>query len=180
MSTVSLEEILIIECIDASEQRNIAVVNIPESFLTDDMYKIIHMMLLGRLADLTAQVTSSIYQKYMRVKNEHKVLYVQLKKYLYITLWAALIFYQKLLKYLEGQGFYLNQYDPFAVKKMVNVKQMMILWHMYILKISYMYEKEVTRIIKYMKSLYVKDMQVLREISITAWSWTLILCYRIF
>ena len=138
---MSLEEILIIECIDASEQRNIAVVNIPESLLTDDMYKIIHMMLLGRLADLTAQVTSSIYQKYMRVKNEHKVLYVQLKKYLYRTLWAALIFYQKLLKDLEAQGFYLNPYDPFVVNKMVNVKQMMILWHMDILKISHMYEK---------------------------------------
>ena len=45
---------------------------------------------------------------------------------MYGTLQAALIFYQKLLKDMESQGFYLNLYDPCVVSKMVNGNHMMI------------------------------------------------------
>ena len=55
-----------------------------------------------------AQVNPSIDPKYVRVKNGKELLYVQLKKALHGTLWATLIFYKKLLKDLESQGFNLN------------------------------------------------------------------------
>ena len=73
-----------------------------------------------------AWLNPSIYQKYLRVENGQKVLYVQLKKDMYGTLRDALVFYQKLLKDTESQGFNLNLYDPFVVKNMVNGKQMTI------------------------------------------------------
>ena len=63
----------------------------------------------------------------MRVENGQKVLYIQLKKDMYGTLQAALIFYQKLLKDIESQGFDLNLYDMCVVKNMVNGKQMTII-----------------------------------------------------
>ena len=46
---------------------------------------------------------------------------------MYGTLQAALIFYQKLLKDIESQGFDLNLYDMCVVKNMVNGKQMTII-----------------------------------------------------
>ena len=54
------------------------------------------------------------------------MLYVHLQKYLYRTLWAVLVFYKKILKDLESQGFELNLYDPCVVHKMVKGKQIMI------------------------------------------------------
>ena len=123
---MSLEAILIISCIDKSEESDVAVVDIPGSLLTSDTDEIVHMMLRGRLSELTAQLYPSIYQKYVRVENGKTVLYVQLKNDLYGTLRSALIFYQKLLKDMDSKGFDLNLYDPCVVKKMVNGKQMMI------------------------------------------------------
>ena len=100
--------------------------DIPGSFLIADMYEIVHMLLCGRLSELMAQINSSIYQKYVRVENRKTVLYVQLKKAMYRTLWIALIFYQKLLKDMESQGLELNIYDPCVVNNTVNGNQMTI------------------------------------------------------
>ena len=100
--------------------------DIPGSFLTADMYDIVHMLLRGRISELMAQLNPSIYQKYVRVENGQNVLYVQLKKAMYGTLWAALIFYQKLLKDMDSKGFYLNFYYPCVANKMVNSKHIMI------------------------------------------------------
>ena len=102
------------------------VVDIPRSIPIVDMTKIVHIVLCGRLSELMAQLNPPIYRKYVRVENGQKVLYVQLKKYLYGTLWADFIFYQKLLKHMESQWFNLNLYYPCVVNKMMNGKQMTI------------------------------------------------------
>ena len=130
-----MEMILITPYIDAYEYCNVVVVDITGAFLATDMDKIVHMVLRGRIAELVAQVNPSIYWKYFRVENLHKVLYLQLKKYLYGTLLADLIFHKKAQKYMESQGFELNLYDPCAVESMVNNKQMMIVWYIDDLKI---------------------------------------------
>ena len=96
--------------------------DIPGSVLITDMDEIVHMMIRGRISELMARLNPSIYQKYLRVENGQKVLYVQLKNDMYGTLRTALIFYQTLLKYMESQGFNLNLYDPCVVKNMVNGK----------------------------------------------------------
>ena len=46
-STVSLEAIMIISCIDKSEESDVAVMDIPGSLLIADMDEIVHMMLRG-------------------------------------------------------------------------------------------------------------------------------------
>ena len=68
------------------------VVDIPWSIPIVDMTKIVHIVLCGRLSELMAQLNPPIYWKYVRVENGQKVLYVQLKKYMYRTLRDALIF----------------------------------------------------------------------------------------
>ena len=115
--TVSLEATLITSCIDTAEDINIAVVDIPGSSIIADMDDIVHMVLSGRISELLSGLNPSIYRKYVRVENGQKVLYIQLKKDMYGTLQAAMIFYQKLLKDIESQGFDLNLYDMCVVKK---------------------------------------------------------------
>ena len=79
---------------------------------------------------------------------------------MYRTLQAALIFYQKILKCMDSQGFYLNLYDPCVVNKMVNGDQMSIFWQVDDLNILQVYEKEVLRIIEWMKIMYDEDIMV--------------------
>ena len=102
-TTAALESIL--SCIDALEGRNVAMMDIPKAFLTADMDKEVNMMLRGILAELMVDVETLLCLNHMAVDNGRKVLYVRLKKALYGTLWASLLFYEKFLGDLQSQGF---------------------------------------------------------------------------
>jgi hypothetical protein len=81
------------------------------------------MCLRSRLAELMVKTAPEIYRKYIYVGPDNKpVLYVKLQNALYGCLRSALLFYLKLLKDLEGNGFKLNPYDPCVANKMVNGK----------------------------------------------------------
>ena len=80
-----------------------------------------------------------------------------LKKALYGTLKAALLFYKKLVEVLTACGFELNPYDPCLGNKIINGKQCIILWHVADLKISHEDPAEVTKIIKMMSSEFGKE-----------------------
>ena len=64
---------------------------------------------------------------------------------------------------MESQGFDLNLYDPCRVKNMVNGKQMTIIYKVDDLKILQVDEKEVTRIIKWMKLMYDKYIMLVQR-----------------
>ena len=68
----------------------------------------------------------------------------------------ALIFYNKLVADLEAYGFTIKPYDPCVVNKMVNGKQLTVMWHMDDLKISHVDSKVVTGLIDYLQSIYGK------------------------
>jgi hypothetical protein len=63
---------------------------------------------------------------------------------------------------LEVNGFTLNPYDPCVANKMVNEKQFTITWHVDDLKLSHMDDKEVTKMIVWLKSIYGDDIRVSR------------------
>ena len=63
-------------------------------------------------------------------------MYVQRSKALYRLLKSALDFYNKLRGDLEDHGFEIN-YDPCVANKMVNGKQMIVIWHVDDLKVSH-------------------------------------------
>ena len=88
---------------------------------------------------MTSQVNPSIYWKYVGAENGQELLYVHLKR---------------ILKDIESHGFELKIYDPCVVNKTVNGKQMMIFYQVDYLNILYVDKKIVTRIIKWMKSVY--------------------------
>ena len=57
------------------------------------------------------------------------VLYVRLQKELYRCLKSALLFYEKLVGYLEAYGFKINPYDTCVENTMVGRKQLTVCWH---------------------------------------------------
>jgi hypothetical protein len=119
-----------------------------------------------------------IYRKYVYVRPDNKsVLYVKVQKALYGCLRSALLFYLKLLGDIEANSFTLNPYNPCVTNKMVNGKQFTITWHIEDLKLSHMDDKEVNKMIVWLKGIYGDDMRVSRGENTITWAWTSMLMY---
>ena len=71
------------------------------------------------------------------------MIYCHLNVALYGTLKAALLFWKKLTKFLIEDGFKVNPYDWCVANKMVDGKQLTIVWHVDDLKISHRDSKVV-------------------------------------
>ena len=100
------------------------------------------------MAELMVMTDPKLYRKYIRIEVEKPVLYAKLRKALYGTLKAALLFWKPLSKTLQKWGFIANPYDPCVGNKQINGSQCTILWHVDDLKISHKDESVVTAVIK--------------------------------
>jgi hypothetical protein len=77
--TVALESVLITATIDAYEERDVAIVNVPGAFLSADMDEEVIMTIRGRLAELMVKAVPNIYRKYITLEaNNQPILYVML------------------------------------------------------------------------------------------------------
>ena len=116
--------------IDAKEGRYVIVTDIPGAFLHADMEDEVHMVLEGTIAKLIVKLDPSMYRKYIWPTQKGKpMLYVQLKKALYGTLQAALLFWKFLSTTLQEWDFTINRYDQCVANKTINGKQCTIIWH---------------------------------------------------
>jgi hypothetical protein len=145
--TVAIESVLLSCVIDAEEGRDVATVDIPGAFMQADMDELVHMKLEGKMAELLVKLDPKLYRKYVQVVKGKNVLYVELKKALYGTLRAALLFWKKLSAKLQEWGFVINPYDWCVANKMINGKQCTILWHVDDLKISHVDHNVVSHVI---------------------------------
>ena len=93
--TVSIESLFITCAIEASEGRDVAVIDLPGAFLHADCDDHVVMRFQGRLAELMVLAAPQIYWKYvtMDVKGQ-SVLFMKLQKALYGMLKSALLFYK--------------------------------------------------------------------------------------
>ena len=80
------------------------------------------------------------------------VLYIRLQNALCGCLKSALLFYEKLVGYLETYWFIINPYDPCVAKKMVGGKQFTVCCKVYNLKISFVKSNKVTKMIQFIES----------------------------
>jgi len=67
---------------------------------------------------------------------------------------AALLWYKKLKKDLEGIGFKFNPYDPCVANKEVRGTQMTVVWHVDDMKISHILPDAVTSFMKFIEKKY--------------------------
>ena len=155
--TVHTHSVVLTSAVDANEGRDVAVTDLPGAYLSADMKgeEHVHMILRGRVAELMVLTAPQVYRDYITVDGKgNKVLYVRLRKCLYGLLKSALLFYRKLWSDLASLGFEANPYDPCVANRDINGKQMTICWHVDDLKISHEDEKEVTKVIEWLRGKY--------------------------
>ena len=155
--TVSIEAVMISCVIDALEKRDIATVDIPGAFMQADMDEMVHMRLEGAMAEMLVKLDPKMYWKYIQLEGGKKVLYVELRKALYGTMRAALLFWKLLTSKLEAWGFKINPYDWCVANKTINGQQCTIIWHVDDLKISHAEPDVVTSVIKLLESEFAKE-----------------------
>ena len=102
------------------------------------------------------QIAPQVYRKYVTVnKKGTPILYVKLQKALYGLMRASLLFYRKLRKELEDNGFEVNPYDPCVANKMTTSgKQMTLVWHVDDLMGSCEDDFELTKLSCYLARIY--------------------------
>ena len=144
--------------IDAKENRHVAIADIPGAFLHADMDEEVYMLLEGKIAELIVKLDPKLYRKYIwENKKEKPMLYVKLKKALYGTLQAALLFWRLLSDTFIEWGFELHTNDKCVANKKINGKQCTIIWHVDNLKISHAEKKVVDGIIARLNSKFGKE-----------------------
>jgi hypothetical protein len=146
--TVAIESVLLSCVIDAKEGRDVATVDIPGAFMQANMDELVHMKLEGKMAELLVRLEPKLYRKYIQTVKGKQVLYVELKKALYGTLRAALLFWKKLSAKLQEWDFAINPCDWCVANKIINGKQCTILWHVDDIKISHTDSSVVSSIIQ--------------------------------
>jgi len=156
--TVCTEAVLLSCIIDAEEERDVAVIDIPNAFIQtriEDEKDMVFIKLRGDLVDILVDIAPDIYGPYVTTdKKGVKQIIVQCQNALYGTMVASLLYYRKFAKSLKNDGFTFNPYDPCVANKIVNGKQMTILFHVDDCKLSHVDSRQNDRMIETLRNEY--------------------------
>jgi hypothetical protein len=114
---VTAEAVILTCIIDAQEDRDIAVVDIPNAFVEtvvdeEDAEHCVIVRIRGQLVDILVSIAPDLYGLYLTTnKSDQKVFIVECLNAVYGTMVAALLYYKKFVKSVTKQGFKLNPYD---------------------------------------------------------------------
>jgi hypothetical protein len=139
--TITTEAVLLSCIIDAKEERDVTVIDIPNPFIqtrVEDEEDMAIIKIRGVLLDILVQIAPNIYKSYVTTnKKGMKQLLVQGQNALYGTMVASLLYYHKFTKSLTSVGFKINPYDPCVANKTVDGTQMTICFHVDDCKLSH-------------------------------------------
>ena len=157
--TVSTEAIVLTAVIDAMEGRDVATVDLPNAFIQTKVGKDkngdkIVMKVRGPLVDMLVSLDPLQYQDKVVIEGGQKVLYLVVTRAIYGMLQSALLFYKKFRKDIEAVGFKINPYDPCTANKIIQGKQMTIVWHVDDLKISHKDPEVITKMVDWLQQKY--------------------------
>ena len=156
--TISTEALFLTAAIDAKEKRHVITVDIPGAFMHATMDEVVHMKLEGTMAELLCRVDPNKYTQYRTTERGKATIYVRLKKALYGTLQAALLFWQNLSSFLTQElGFEINPYDQCVANKTINGSQCTVAWHVDDLKISHKKKKVLKWVVEKINNKYGKE-----------------------
>ena len=121
------------------------MVDIPNAFIQtvvqDDKTKVV-IRIHGTVVDMLLKIALEVYSPYVTYdKKGNKELLVICLNALYGTMMASILYYQKFTASLESKGFMMNQYDPCVWNKIVNGKQLTIVFHVNDCKLSHVESK---------------------------------------
>ncbi len=112
--TVSAEAVMLPCVIDALEDWDIAVINIPNAFIQTVVKDKEHhvVVCIGPLVDILVSIAPDFYGPYVSTnKAGQKILLVQCLNAVNGTMVAALLYYKKFVKSLTKQRYKINSYD---------------------------------------------------------------------
>jgi hypothetical protein len=156
--TVATEAVFLTAVIDALENRDITVVDIPAAFMQVDLDdETIHVRLTGKMVELLLEIDRELYEPYLVRERGEIIMYVELLMALYGTMRAARLFWERLSRQLVDWGFTPNPYDSCVVNKMVDVEQLTVAWHVDDLKILHVSAKVVDDFIADLDSEFGKE-----------------------
>ena len=114
--TVTTKSVLLTCIIDAQEERDVTVINIPNGFIQThikDENDMAIIKLCGILVDMLVKITPDGYKSYtMTDRKGVRQFVVQCKNALYSMMVASLLYYCKFTNSLTAIRFELNPYDP--------------------------------------------------------------------
>ncbi len=139
--TVWAEAVMLTCVINALKDQDIAIIDIPNSFVQnvakDEEHHVI-VCIRGPLVDILVSIAPDVHDPYMFTnKAGQKVLIVQCLNANYGTMVAALLYYKKFVKSLMKQGYKINLLDGCMANKVVKGKQVTICFHIDDCKISH-------------------------------------------
>ena len=127
---------------------------LPGAFMFSDMDEVIILKVEGESVDILVEIDIDKYKPYVVIEHGKKVIYFKLKKALYGTLRAALLFWQNLSNNLRNWSFEPNPYDPCVMNKEINGHQMTIIWHVDDLMVSHKDQDAIDNLIGHLRQAY--------------------------
>jgi len=156
--TVATESVILTSVIDAVEERETAVIDIPKAFIqtvVTDKEKRVIIRLRGMLVDMLVKIAPAVYKDYVSTnKRGEKQLLVECLNALYGTMVASLLYYQKFTTSLLNDGYKMNPYDACVWNKTIRGKQCTICFHVDDCKISHASKQVVDDVIEWLRKDY--------------------------
>jgi hypothetical protein len=174
--TVIAEAVMLTCVIDAQEDRDVAVVDIPNAFAQtvvskEDADHRVIVRIRGPLVNILVSIVPDVYGLYVpTTKTGQKVLIVECLNAVYGTMVAALLYYKKFVKSLVKQGFKLNPYDGCVTNKIVKGKQITMCFHVDDCKLSHEHSKVVDENIKWLRAKYESIFEDGSGVCVLTWS----------
>jgi hypothetical protein len=150
--TVATESVLLASLVDAQENRDIAIVDIPNAFIqtvVENNEDKVVMRIRGHMVDILVNVAPRVHGPYVSTnKQGRKQLLVECLNAIYGTMVASLLYYRKFARSLKNQGYVMNPYDPCVWNKMIEKKQITICFHVDDCKVLHKSARVVDKAIK--------------------------------
>ena len=147
--TCAVESLFSSLIIDAMEERDVAVFDIPGAFLQPEVPedKMILMRLRGKFVDIMCQVNPEHEPNVIYDSKGRKILYVRCVRSIYGCIEAAILWYELYVNTLMKMGFKVNPYDKCVANAMINGKQCTLAWYVDDNKISHVDSKVIDDIL---------------------------------
>ena len=147
---------------DVKEGRYVVTADIAGAFLRAIMDEFTLVKIDGEMVDYLVRANPSKFSKFVSMQNGEKTIYLRLKRALYGCRRSSLLWYNLFTDTLVNKmGFELNPYDTCVANKMVNRKQLTILWYVDDVKISHVDKDVVEATVKELES-HFEEMTVTR------------------
>jgi len=158
--TAAFESVMLMAVIEAHKHRDVMCADLPNAFIQAEIPKAqkgeeqIIMKITGVLVDMLVQLAPEVYGQAIVFEKHRKVLYVQVLRAIYGMLQSALLWYKRLRRDLEEEGFKFNPYDPCVANRMINGSQQTICFHVDDLKSSHKMSQVNDEFEKYLNNKY--------------------------